>query len=222
MTFKIHTALAVNCIKNNLSEPYFIWLIGKNLSNGKGSILIQELKAQYLNIFGLSNKSFYNHFNKGLDIFYSINNDYCYLRSLQNISNKFESLAKINACFEINSEIIVLNKLKPKQLLINCVICANKRNKPLSLWYISKVLGLDRATVIRNIHKSIVRSITNSRADKSDLRKFWSSYIFIGGKRLSNKKEKPEILDLVNKIHSGIKLKKIDDNSWEIFNGKIK
>lgn len=223
MIFKIHTALSANCVKDNLSEPYFIWLLAKNISNnGSGWVNIKDLEIEYINIFECSTKTFYNHLRKNnFNIFYSLNDNHCYLNSFKNIVKQFNPIIVANSCFEVEVETIKNNFLKPKQILINCVLGSDKKHKPLSLWYIAEVLNLDKSTITRNIDKSLIKTITNSRADKSDLRKFWSSYIFIGGNRLPAHKEKPEIKLITSKPKSEIKLKKLK-NGWEILGRKIK
>jgi len=222
MIFKVHTALSANLILHNISEPYFIWLIAKNIdTNGKGWVDKNLLQNNYLSIFPGTSKTFFNHFNKGLNIFYKINKNKCYLNSLEKIIRNFAPILKNNACFEINSELILLNDLKPKQILINCVIGSDLRQRPLSLWYISKTLNLNRSTITRNIHKSLIHVVTNSRADVKDMRKFWSSYIFVGGKRLKKQKEKLEIKSLIEKPQLKIKVKKVKNlNAWSIIQTK--
>jgi len=204
---KIHTSIAASCVRQKLSEPYFIWLFAKN-SSGKGWIKISDLKKIYLSVFGGVDKTFYNHFHKGLNIFYKINQDKCYFFSVNNIIKNLDPAIKTNACFLIDAEFILLNKLKPKQILINCVLASDKNSRPLSLWYISKALNTSRSSIVRNINKSLVKITTNSRADKSDMRKFWSSYTFIGGKRLPDSKEKTVVSDLVLNNKTNIKLHK--------------
>ena len=208
MKIKIHTSIAAGCVKARLAEPYFLWLLAKGVSDGRGWVTMSELKSMYLSIFNNTERTFYNHFNNGKNIFYNVSKDKCFLSSMDKIIKNIDATIKMNACFLIDTETIALHGLKPKQILINCVLGTDKNNKPLSLWYISDALNLDRSTIIRNIDKSLLKTTTNLRIDKSDMRKFWSSYTFIGGHRLLEKKEKRGPSDLIIKSKKNIKLHK--------------
>lgn len=222
---KIHSVLAAYCVKNNLSEPYLLWVIARMLSAGQGRLSVRLLMEIYIKLFSVSKRTAYNHLNKGFNIFYLIVNHEIYLKSITEICKKVSPIIKISACFEIDTHMISDYHLKPKQLLINCVLGADVNGKPLSLSYISRVLNCDKSTITRNIHPQLLNVKTNLNPNKQNLFKFWSSYIFIGGRRLNNKKEKPEIKRLRHKKTADFKLVKNQKgamDSWEIVAMKTK
>jgi hypothetical protein len=217
MSIKMHSVIAANCIKLNLENQYVIWLLAKELAAGQGKCPLRDLKRHIVQTLGISDKTFYNYLNKG-DFFWHINEQVCFLKSLEKVIACFKPLLKISACFEIDCLNLLASGITPKEICMSAVMGGDKFKKPLSLKYMADILDCSVATVKRNLHPRLIKTHATYLSSKPGFKRHWNSYEFIAGKRLSNKHEKRIIGSLMQPKHTSYKLKKSDDyeHCWEI------